>query len=149
MRQEFSNSQFWIQHTWNMKLSLGYHFYQMCCHICFFGHILRNPTSLWQISIANTWCFVHGFKIELFYDIPLIWMILLNIVWFVILKDNSPIPQSLLTPPPLLQYDPADNIFGSSMTNKTTTHPKFSSTLVQTHGLQIMTVHFMYLRWPS
>ena len=33
-------------------------------------------------------------------------MILLNIVWFVIPKDKSLIPQSPLTPPPLLQYDP-------------------------------------------
>ena len=51
-------------------------------------------------------------------------MILLNIAWFVIINNNSPIPKSPLTPPPLLRYDPADNIFGSSMTNKTTTHPK-------------------------
>ena len=49
-------------------------------------------------------------------------MIVLNIVWSVILKNNSPILQSPLTPPPLLQYDPAENTFGSSMTNKTTTH---------------------------
>ena len=47
-----------------------------------------------------------------------------NTVWLIILKDNSLIPQSPLTPPPLLQYDPAENVFGSSMTNKTTTPPK-------------------------
>ena len=72
-------------------------------------------------------------------------MILLNIARFVILKNNSPIPKSPLTPPPLLRYDPAEYIFGSSMTNKTTTHAKFSSTLFQTDGFQIMTVYFMHI----
>ena len=40
------------------------------------------------------------------------------------------------------------NIVGSSTTyrDRSTTHPKFDPTEVQTHDLQIMTIHFMSLR---
>ena len=41
----------------------------------------------------------------------------------------------------------AEHLFGSSTTSdRSTMHPKFNPTRVQSHNLQIMTIHFMSLR---
>ena len=46
LKWKFGNSHFWIQHTWNMKVSLSYHFYQKMPSHLFSRPFFRNPTSL-------------------------------------------------------------------------------------------------------
>ena len=40
LKWKFGNSHFWIQHTWNMKVSLSYHFYQKMP-----SHLFSRPFS--------------------------------------------------------------------------------------------------------